>query len=105
MAKVLDQVGLTYDDVILRPQYSDIRSRNDVDTSVKLVEGITLRVPLVASSMQTVVSVELAVKLWELGGIAQIHQFQSIEKEVEMLKAIKAKKAKVIGVVGATKDY
>jgi IMP dehydrogenase/GMP reductase len=105
MAKVLDQVGLTYDDVILRPQYSDIRSRNDVDTSVKLVEGITLRVPLVASSMHTVISVELAAKLWELGGIAQIHQFQSIDKEVEMLTAIKAKKAKVIGVVGATKDY
>jgi len=105
MAKVLPQLGLTYDDVILRPQYSDIRSRNDVDTSIELVKGITLRVPLVASSMHTVISVELATRLWELGGIAQLHQFQTIEKEVAMLQAIKANGAKVIGVVGATKDY
>ncbi len=105
MAKLLGQIGLTYDDVILRPQYSTIRSRNDVDTSVELVKGVTLRIPLVAASMHTVISVGLATKLWELGGIAQIHQFQSIEKEVEMLRAIKANKAKVIGVVGATKDF
>ena len=105
MARLLGQLGLTYDDVILRPQYSDIRSRNDVDTSIELVRGITLRVPIVASSMHTVVSVELATKLWELGGIAQLHQFQSIEKEVEMLQAIKSNGAKVIGVVGATKDF
>lgn len=105
MARVLDQIGLTYDDVILRPQYSDIVSRNDVDTSVELVKGITLRIPLVAASMHTVVSVELAVKLWELGGIAQLHQFQSIEKEVKMLRAIKERGAKVIAVVGATKDF
>lgn len=105
MAKVLDTLGLTYDDVILRPQYSDIASRNDVDTSVELVKGITLRVPIVAASMHTVVSVDFAVKLWELGGIAQLHQFQSIEKEVEMLRAIKERGAKVIAVVGATKDF
>lgn len=105
MAKLLGQLGLTYDDVILRPRYSKIRSRNDVDTSIELVKGIKLRVPLVAASMHTVISVELATKLWELGGIAQIHQFQSIENEVKMLKAIKAKDAEVVAVVGATKDY
>jgi len=38
--------------------------------------------------------VELAVKLWELGGIAQVHQFQTIEKEAEMVRAIKARGAK-----------
>lgn len=105
MAKVLDTLGLTYDDVILRPQYSDVASRNDVDTSIELVKGITLGVPIVAASMHTVVSVDFAVKLWELGGIAQLHQFQSIEKEVEMLRAIKERGAKVIAVVGATKDF
>lgn len=105
MAKMFGPIGLTYSDVILRPQYSDVRSRNDVDTSVEIVKGITLKVPLVASSMHTVISVELAVKLWELGGIAQVHQFQTIEKEAEMVRAIKAHGAKIIGVVGATKDY
>lgn len=105
MARLLSQLGLTYDDVILRPQYSDIRSRNDVDTSIELVRGIQLSIPIVASSMHTVISVELATRLWELGGIAQLHQFQSIEKEVEMLKSIKANGAKIIGVVGATKDF
>lgn len=105
MAKLLNNIGLTYDDVIIKPQYSDILSRNDVDTSVELFKGITLKVPMVAASMHTVISVELAVKLWNLGGIAQIHQFQSIEKEVEMLRNIKSQGAKVIAVVGATKDY
>jgi IMP dehydrogenase len=105
MGRLLSQVGLTYDDVIIRPQYSDVRSRNDVDTSVEVVKGIVLRVPLVAASMHTVISVELATRLWELGGIAQIHQFQSINKEVEMLRGIKARGAKLVGVVGATKDF
>ncbi len=105
MAKIMSQLGLTYNDVILRPQYSDVRSRNDVDTSVQIVDGITLRVPLVASSMHTVISVDLAVRLWELGGIAQVHQFQTIEKEAEMIREIKDRGAKVIGVVGATKDF
>ena len=105
MGKVVVGTGLTYDDVIIRPQYSEVRSRGDVDTSVEIVKGITLGVPLVASSMHSVTSVELAVRLWELGGIARIHQFQSIEKEAAMVRAIHARSAKCIGVVGATKDY
>ncbi len=104
MTQITSHLGLTYDDVILRPQYSDIRSRSDVNTSVELAKGITLRIPLIAASMHTVISVELATKLWELGGIAQLHQFQSIEKEVEMLKEIKKRNAKVIGVVGAVRE-
>lgn len=105
MGKIIDTIGLTYDDVIIRPQYSEVRSRSDVDTSVEIVKGIRLQVPLVASSMHTVTSAELAVRLWELGGIARIHQFQSIEREAAMVRVIHERGAKMIGVVGATKDY
>ncbi len=103
--KLSKKIFLTYDDVLIIPQYSVVLSRNDVDTSVNLVKGIDLKVPLVAASMHTVISIELAVKLWELGGIAQLHQFQSIEKEVSMLKEIKRMEAKVIGVVGAVHGF
>lgn len=105
MATLLPQIGLTYDDVTICPQYSTVQSRSDVDTSVTIAPGITLRVPLIAANMETVISEELCVKLSEYGGIAMIHQFQSIEREVEMLVRVKARRALVGASIGCTGDF
>lgn len=104
-SKILPYQGLTYDDVVIVPQYSDIKSRDDVDISVEIAPDVRLSVPMIASNMDTVISTELCVKLSELGGIAMIHQFQSIELEVKMLKDVKEKGAKVGASIGCAGDF
>jgi IMP dehydrogenase len=105
MAKINDKTYYTFNDVLLQPQYSEIPSRSDVDTMVEIVPGIKLSSPLIAANMAIIISPELCIKLWECGGIGIIHQFQSIEKEVSMLKEVKEHNAKVITAIGASTDF
>lgn len=105
MASILATPIYTFDDVLLRPQYSEVNSREEVDTSVEIVPGFKLDTPLMSANMQTVNSIELAVKLSEVGGMATIDQFRGIEEEAQMIKDIKKKKAKIAGAIGSSKDY
>ena len=52
--------GLTYDDVLLEPQYSDIKSRKEVSLETDLGKGVKLRVPIIASPMDTVSEASMA---------------------------------------------
>jgi IMP dehydrogenase/GMP reductase len=105
-SKILDIMGLTYDDVVIYPQYSEVISRKTVDISSEIAPGIRLETPITASNMDTVISVELCVKLSELGGIAWNHQLQSVEEEVAVLVESKKRGARLVGcTIGATGDY
>ena len=69
--------SLSYDDVLLKPQYSDIRSRTEVSTQVDLGNGLILRVPILASPMDTISEAPMAVALGLYGGAAIIHRYNS----------------------------
>ena len=64
---------LTYDDVLLLPQYSEILPKN-VDTKTQLTKNIKLNMPLVSAAMDTVTEHELAIKIALYGGIGIIHK-------------------------------
>jgi IMP dehydrogenase len=98
-------MGLTYDDVILVPQYSEIKSRDDVDTSITFAGKIKLQVPIVIASMTSITTSKLCIKMSELGGIAFVQQFQSKELQAQMLKEIKDKNAIVGASIGSTGDF
>ena len=79
--------GLTFDDVLLVPKYSDITSRSQTDLSTRLSKNISLNIPLISANMDTVTESEMAVTMAREGGIGIIHRFLSIEEEVnEVLK-------------------
>ncbi len=82
--------ALTFDDVLLVPQYSDIKSRKDVDISTKLTETITLNIPIIASNMDTVCESDMAIKMAQLGGIGIIHRFLDIEEQASEVSKVKA---------------
>ena len=82
--------ALTFDDVLLIPQYSNIKSRNDVDISTKLTEGITLNIPIIASNMDTVCESDMAIKMAQLGGIGIVHRFLDIEEQASEVSKVKA---------------
>ena len=80
--------ALTFDDVLLIPQYSNIKSRNDVDISTKLTEGITLNIPIIASNMDTVCESDMAIKMAQLGGIGIVHRFLDIEEQASEVSKV-----------------
>ena len=73
-------LGLTYDDVLLVPRFSSIRSRRDVDVSTRFTRDIALKVPLVSANMDTVTEAPMAIALAEFGGLGVIHRFLPIEE-------------------------
>ena len=79
--------GLTFDDVLLVPKYSDITSRSQTDLSTKLSRNISLNIPLISANMDTVTESSMAVTMAREGGIGIIHRFLTVEEEVsEVLK-------------------
>ena len=79
--------GLTFDDVLLVPKYSDISSRQQTDLSTKLSRNISLQIPLISANMDTVTESSMAVTMAREGGIGIIHRFLTVEEEVgEVLK-------------------
>src|SRR6185436_15023803 len=70
--------GLTFDDVLIVPQYSDVLPR-DVDLSSRFSRHVRLHVPLTSSAMDTVTEWRLAVALARAGGLGVIHRNLSVE--------------------------
>jgi IMP dehydrogenase len=75
--------GLEYsfDDVLLLPQFSEVKSRKDVDTSSVFLSN-TLRLPIISSNMDTVTNSPMAKAMLAAGGIGCLHRFQSIQDNV-----------------------
>ena len=80
--------GITFDDVLLEPRYSDVVPA-DVDVRTKLTERITLNIPLLSSPMDTVTESAMAIALAEEGGLGVIHRNMSIELQTEEVDKVK----------------
>jgi IMP dehydrogenase/GMP reductase len=73
--------ALTYDDITLIPQFSAVSSRKNIDLTTQLSRRYKLRIPIIASPMDTVCESEMAIALAELGGAGCIHRFMNIEEQ------------------------
>ncbi len=79
--------GLTFDDVLLVPKYSDITSRSQTDLTTKLSRNISISIPFVSANMDTVTESTMASAMARAGGIGIIHRFLTIkEQAAEVLK-------------------
>ena len=107
--------ALTYDDIQLIPAYSDIESRSTIDLSAQLTTNYRIKVPLIASPMDTVCDGEMAVAMAQLGGVGCIHRFNTIEQQVGEVRFVLAHPfdtemwpigtMPVMAAVGANGDY
>ena len=80
--------GLTFDDVLLIPQKSDVLP-NEVELKARLTNKIYLNIPLMSASMDTVTEWELGVAIAREGGIGIIHKSMSVEEQAEQVKNVK----------------
>jgi len=81
-------LGLTFDDVLLRPAESDIVP-SMADTSTQLTKGIALNIPVISSAMDTVTEADMAIVMAQLGGIGVLHRNLTIEEQVAAVRAVK----------------
>ncbi|WP_304467109.1 IMP dehydrogenase, partial [uncultured Muribaculum sp.] len=91
MSFIADRVkmdGLTFDDVLLIPAYSEVLPRC-VDLTTKFSRNITLNVPLVSAAMDTVTEARLAIAIAREGGIGVIHKNMSIAEQARQVHAVK----------------
>jgi IMP dehydrogenase len=98
--------ALTYDDVLLVPQYSDIKSRKEVDISSDLDEELTFNLPIISSPMDTVTESEMAYAISKMGGLGIIHRYNSIEEQAGMVAEVVGAGVEVVGAaIGVSDDY
>ncbi len=81
--------GLTFDDVLLVPRRSAIRSRGQVSTAAALTPNITLAIPIVSANMDTVTEANMAIAVARAGGLGVIHRFMSIERQAAEVARVK----------------
>ncbi len=87
--KILPDLALTYDDVLLVPQYSDIASRRKLSTQTRLTRKIVMQAPIVSANMDTVTESEMAIAMAQDGGIGIIQRFMSIDEQVRQIAHVK----------------
>lgn len=87
-SKFAENKGLTYDDVLLVPDYSEVIPKN-VDTSARFTSNIDLKIPLISAAMDTVSESSMAIALAQLGGISIIHKNNSIQQQAEEVRKVK----------------
>ncbi len=88
--------ALSYDDVLLKPKYSPIRSRKDVSTKTRITRNIELNIPIVPSNMDTVAEHRMAIAMARLGGVGIIHRFLSTRQQAIEVQKVKRAESLII---------
>lgn len=88
--------ALTFDDVLLVPKRSPIRSRKEVDLSTRLSRNIKLNIPIVSANMDSVTESAMAISMAHNGGIGIIHRFMPVERQVEEVLKVKRAESVII---------
>ena len=81
-------MGLTYDDVLLLPGYSDL-APNDIDTTTRLTRELSIRSPLISAAMDTVTEARMAIAMARQGGLGVLHRNLSIQDQAYQVDLVK----------------
>lgn len=96
--------GLTYDDVLLVPAYSELIPR-EVQTNTFFSRNIPINIPIVSAAMDTVTEAKLAIAMAQVGGIGVLHKNMSIEQQTaEVVKVKRAENGMIINPITIQKD-
>jgi IMP dehydrogenase len=88
--------GLTFDDVLIMPKRSDVRSRRDPSLTSRLTKKLMIDTPIISANMDTITGPEMAIAMSKLGALGILHRFATIEEQVAMVHQVKESGAKII---------
>lgn len=94
--KLRPDAALTFDDVLLVPRRSAIRSRKEVDTTTMLTRGLRLHLPVISANMDTVTEAAMAIAIAQQGGIGVLHRFMSINHQADQVRKVKRAESLVV---------
>ena len=83
----IKDMGLTYDDVLLEPQYSEVLPAM-TDLRTRLTKNISLNIPFMSAPMDTVTESDMAIALARAGGVGVIHKILGVDKQVAEVKKV-----------------
>jgi IMP dehydrogenase len=90
------RLALTFEDVLLVPRRSTIRSRRHVSTRSRFTRGVELAIPIVSANMDTVTTAPMAIAMAELGGLGVLHRFLPVDAQAEEVRRVKRYLGRVI---------
>ena len=99
------RTGLTFDDVLLVPRRSRIRSRQDVSLRTRLTRNVEIDLPVLAANMDTVCEQEMAAAMARLGGVGVIHRFLPISVQADMVAAVKEENGSFVTAAAVGTDH
>ena len=88
MSMTIEKTALTFDDVLLKPNYSDVLPR-ETNLSTKLTRNLSIQIPLLSAAMDTVTEYQLAIAIAQEGGMGIIHKNFSIEDQASQVNRVK----------------
>jgi IMP dehydrogenase len=101
--------AICFDDILLEPSYSNIESRAEVDLSTELTPNKKdiLKLPIISAPMDTVTGSEMAVAMYEAGGLGILHRYNSIDKQVKLVKSVLSQNpnTRFGAAIGVTGEY
>ena len=98
--------GLTFDDVLIMPARSDVRSRRDPQLTTQLTRKLVIQTPIISSNMDTITESAMAIAMDKQGGFGILHRFVEIPEQVAMVRDVLKSGAKIVGAsVGVGGDY
>ncbi len=98
-----NKTAYTFDDVILVPQFSTLRTRAEADTSYKFWK-YDRSIPIITANMETITGADMAIAMWKLGGIGALHRFSTIAENVEDYNKVKSTNCDCLVSIGVNGD-
>lgn len=99
------ELTYSYDDVLLAPQRSSIKSRSEVDLKSHISKNLSIDLPIISSNMDSVTGIAMAVNIGKMGGLGILPRFNSLKDQVENLREVKKEFVKVGVSIGIKGDY
>lgn len=98
--------GLTFDDVLIIPKKSEVKSRRDPSLKSRITKNKFLETPIISANMDTVTESKMAIAMHEMGGLGILHRFMNTEQQVAEVALVKAAGAQIISAsIGVNGDY
>ena len=88
--------GLTYDDVLLVPQLSDVKTRKEVGLSSRITKNLSFNLPIISANMDTVTEANMAIAMARCGGLGIIHRYLPTEDQVKEVLKVKRSEGLIV---------